>query len=315
MWAIIRRFGVIALGVVSLWLVSVIAINLSVGSPTRSVQTYLEALEQGNFGLAATKAGLSSVPSIVPEPSGSVSDPRVVGTRNIEGGNVMVLAEYELRGETTTTFFTLEPGEAVLWLFTTWKFSESPTATLSYQVLGDNRIDVNGSRLVLSALGVPPTSTVFVPGGYEASLTTAWVNAPSTEVSAVATGEKYPLRIRVEATSELTDNVTAAVESYLEDCLAQEVLQPVGCPFGVSISDRVVGAPQWTVLDYPIVSLRLAADRSSWNMLAVGGVVEATVSVQSLFDGSLSEYDETVSFLLEGVVRGTSEEEPVLNFY
>jgi hypothetical protein len=50
-------------------------------------------------------------------------------------------------------------------------------------------------------------------------------------------------------------------------------------------------------------------------MLAVGGVVEATVSVQSLFDGSLSEYDETVSFLLEGVVRGTSEEEPVLNFY
>ena len=97
--------------------------------------------------------------------------------------------------------------------------------------------------------------------------------------------------------------------------MAQEVLQPVGCPFGVSISDRVIGSPQWAVLDYPLVSLRLGSDRSSWGMVAVGGVVEASVSVQSLFDGSLSEYNETVSFFLDGVVRGTQTDEPVLNLY
>jgi len=39
------------------------------------------------------------------------------------------------------------------------------------------------------------------------------------------------------------------------------------------------------------------------------------VSVQSLFDGSLSEYNETVSFFLDGVVRGTRTDEPVLNLY
>ena len=315
MWPIVRRFGVIALGVVALWLLSVLVINLSLGSPARSVQTYLDALEEGNFGLAATKAGIDRVPTVLPEPSGSLTDPRVVGTRTLDTGGVIVLAEYEIHGETATTFFTLEPEEPVLWLFTTWRFSEAPTATLNYEVLGDNRVDVNGSRLSLGDLGFPAASTVFVPGAYEASLTTAWVVAPATEVLAVGPGEEYSLRIQAETTNELTDTVTAAVESYLEGCMAQEVLQPVGCPFGVSISDRVIGSPQWTVLDYPLVSLRLGSDRSSWGMVAVGGVVEASVSVQSLFDGSLSEYNETVSFFLDGVVRGTRTDEPVLNLY
>ena len=75
MWPIVRRFGVIAFGVIALWLLSVLVINLSLGSPARSVQTYLDALEEGNFGLAATKAGIDSVPTVLPEPSGSLTDP------------------------------------------------------------------------------------------------------------------------------------------------------------------------------------------------------------------------------------------------
>jgi hypothetical protein len=74
----------------------------------------------------------------------------------------------------------------------------------------------------------------------------------------------------------------------------------------------VVGVPTWTVLDYPVVSVTLGTDRESWDVLAIGGVVEVTVSVQSLLDGSISEYSEIVSFLVEGSLQGTLIDEPVL---
>jgi hypothetical protein len=49
-------------------------------------------------------------------------------------------------------------------------------------------------------------------------------------------------------------------------------------------------------------------------MSARRGVAEVTVQVQSLFDGTISEEIELVSFDLYGVVRGTTTDAPVLNF-
>ena len=312
MWSIVRRFAVIALGVVASWLLVVLVLNLTVYSPARSVQLYLSALEEGRFGEAAGIAGMSRVPSVLPEPSGSLSDPRVVGTRTLASGNVVVLAEYVLQGDTESSYFTLKPEQDVLGLFNTWTFSSDPTAQLVYSVIGDERVDVNDVRLELSTLGVPASTPVLVPGVYEASLTTPWVAAPVTLARVTQTDVEYPLRLRAAPTNELKDTATTAIESYLEGCVAQEILQPVECPFGISISDRVVGVPSWTVLDYPVVSVTLGADRESWDVLAIGGVVEVTVSVQSLFDGTISEYSEIVSFLVEGSIQGTLLDEPVL---
>jgi hypothetical protein len=206
----------------------------------------------------------------------------------------------------------LEPAGDVLGLFNTWTFSTKPTAALVYSVIGDERIDVNDVRLSTRALGVSPRSTVLVPGVYEASLNTPWVTGPPTLARVTQTDAEYPLRVRVAPTNELKDTATTAIERYLEGCVAQEILQPIECPFGISISDRVVGVPTWTVLDYPVVSVTLGTDRESWDVLAIGGVVEVTVSVQSLFDGSISEYSEIVSFLVEGSLQGTLIDEPVL---
>ncbi len=312
MWSIVRRFAVIALGVVASWLLVVLVLNLTVYSPARSVELYLIALEEGRFGEAAGIAGMSRVPAVLPEPSGSLSEPEIVGTRTLASGNVVVLAEYVLSGETKSSYFTLEPAGDVLRLFSTWSFSTAPTAELVYSIIGDERIDVNGVRLDMNTLGVPATSSVLVPGIYEASLSTPWVSAPPTLASVTQTDAEYPLRLRVQPTNELKDTATTAIERYLEGCVAQEILQPVECPFGITISDRVVGVPAWTVLDYPVVSVTLGADRESWDVLAIGGVVEVTVAVQSLFDGSISEYSEIVSFLVEGSIQGTSLDEPVL---
>jgi hypothetical protein len=220
-----------------------------------------------------------------------------------------------LGGQTESSFFVVEAGEPVLFFFRTWSFERPPLGRLELIVPGDDRVDVNGRQLLVSRLGVPAQTSAFVPGLYVASLDTPWLTAPETFATLTEVGERVQLRVPIEPTTELLERTTAAVEGFLNDCVAQRVLRPVGCPFGVTISDRVVGTPTWTVLDYPDVSLRLGADRASWSLVANSGVAEVTLQVQSLFDGSIQETAEIVPFRVLGVVRGTALDEPVLNLY
>ena len=56
MWPIVRRFGLLALGVVAAWLVTVLVLNLTVFSAGGHVLSYLRAMESGDYAIAATKA-------------------------------------------------------------------------------------------------------------------------------------------------------------------------------------------------------------------------------------------------------------------
>ena len=314
MWPIVRRFGLIALAIVALWLGSVLALNLTVYSPAGHVASYLRALESGDYVAAARHAGMPEVPAIVPL-EGELQDARILGSATLQSGDILVQTEYLLGGQPESTFFVVRAGEPVLFLFRTWAFDRPPLGRLELIVPGDDRVDVNGRQLLVSRLGVPAQTSVFVPGVYGASLETEWLAAPETFATLREVGERVQLRVPLEPTTQLVERTTAAVEDFLNGCVAQDVLQPVGCPFGVTIADRVVGAPQWTVLDYPDVSLELAADRATWSLVGNSGVAEVTIQVQSLFDGSLEEVTELVPFKVLGVVRGTALDEPVLNLY
>lgn len=314
MWPIVRRFGLIALAIVALWLGSVLALNLTVYSPAGQVTSYLRALEAGDYVAAARHAGMAEVPAILPLED-ELQDVQIAGSAALPNGNIVVQAEYLLGGERESTFFVVEAGEPILFFFRTWEFERPPLGRLELVVPGDDRVDVNGRQLLVSRLGVPAQTSVLVPGLYVASLNTPWLVAPETFTTLTEVGARVQLRVPLEPTTQLVDRTTRAVEDFLNDCVAQDVLQPVGCPFGVTIADRVVGTPQWAILDYPDVSLRLGADRATWSLVANSGVAEVTLQVQSLFDGSLEETTEVVPFRVLGVVRGTALDEPVLNLY
>lgn len=315
MWAIVRRFGLLALGVVALWLLTVLGLNLTLFSATSFVTSYLKALEASDYGLAASHAGLTRAPQIVPLASESLRNPRIVGTSSLPTGELVIEADYELGEETESTVFVIAPGEPTLGFFDTWRFSRQPIASLQFAVIGDNRVSINGTELDTRDLGIPPRTTVFVPGLYTSTLETDWVNATAVVSRMTEVGAPSAVRLVVSPTSGLIETTTDALEAYLDGCVAQAVLQPAECPFGVEIADRVVGVPQWTILDYPSIDLRLSADRSTWTMVAEGGVAEVTVQVQSLFDGSVSEFRDTETFDVVGIVRGTSLDQPVLNLY
>ncbi len=315
MWAIVRRFGLLALGVVALWLLTVLALNVTVYSGTSFVTSYLKALESSDYGLAASKAGLARAPQILPLATNSLDNPRIVETSSLPTGELVIQAEYELGGETESTVFVVAQGEPVLWFFDTWQFSRQPVASLQFAVIGDQRVSINDTELDVRNLGVPPRTTVFVPGIYTSTLETEWVRADPVVSTMTEVGAPASVRLVVSPTSSLMETTMNAVEAYLDGCVDQGVLQPAECPFGVSISDRVVGVPQWTILDYPAVELRLSADRASWTMVAKEGLAEVSVQVQSLFDGTISEFRDTETFDVVGIVRGTTTDQPVLNLY
>jgi len=315
MWPRVRRFGLLALGVVALWLMTILTLNLTLYSAGGFVMGYLTALEESNYGLAATKAGLSDVPAVTPLDSEPLSNPRIVATGALESGEIVVQAEYELAGVSEQTVFVVVESDPVLWFFTSWEFQRSPTARLELAIVGDTRVVINERELSTTRLGVPPRTSVLVPGLYEASLSTEWVEAQAEQHAVTEIGSSTPIRLTPEPTTRLKDSAQDAVEDFLDDCALQGVLQPASCPFGITIDDRIIGSPAWVILDYPEVKLSLAGDRASWTMAARRGIAEVTVQVQSLFDGEISETVERVTFNLFGVVRGTPNDEPVLNLY
>lgn len=315
MWPIVRRFGLLALGVVALWLLSILVLNLTLFSAGGFVMSYMRALEAGNYTLAASRAGLNEKPAVEPLSGEFLRDTHVINTGSLSSGEIVVQVEYELGGETGQSLFVLREGDPVLGFFTTWRFEQKPTATLELAILGDTRVSVNDSALDITRLGVPPRTTVLVPGLYEASLATEWVEAEPVAASVTEPGSVERLRLVLSPSMKLEDTTTTALEDFLDDCADQGVLQPASCPFGVTIDDRVIGTPDWTILDYPDVALSLSADRSSWAVSGKNGVAEVSVQVQSLFDGTIEEYTDVVRFDVFGVVTGTARDEPVLNLY
>lgn len=314
MWSIVRRFGLIALGIVALWLVSVLTLNLTINSPSGYVSSYLSALESGNYGLAARQAGLTEVPRVTPL-KGELSDSRIISQAVLDNGDIVVEANFTLGGAEESTFFVLRASEPILFFFTSYQFAEPPIARLELSVMGDNRIVINSTELSIARLGVPPSISVLVPGVYDGSLDTEWLRSEVTRVLAVGQGSTNSLRVVLEPTPQLVDRTREAIEDFLDDCADQGVLQPVSCPFGITVTDRVVGTPEWTILDYPDVSLRLGADRVTWAVVASRGTAQVEVQVQSLFDGKIDATDDTIAFTMLGVVRGTTADEPVLNLY
>ena len=315
MWPIVRRFGLLALGVVAAWLVTVLVLNLTVFSAGGHVLSYLRAMESGGYAIAASKAGLAKAPRVLPVDTAKLSEPTILGTRSLSSGELVVEASYQLDNASHTTVFIVEEDEPVLWFFDTWRFTQTPLSSLRFAVIGDHRVSVNEVELDTLAMGVPPTEKVLVPGVYESTWVTPWVEATPQRSVLSDIGDTTSLRLQIRPSLALIDTAVDAVESFLNDCVAQAVLQPVGCPFGVSIDDRVIGTPQWQIIDYPVVELTLGADRATWSMSAQGGVAEVTIEVQSLFDGTLSTSVETLDFDVYGIVRGTTVDEPVLNLF
>ena len=215
---------------------------------------------------------------------------------------------YVLSGTDHTSRYRVAPTAPLFGVLPNWRFVSSPLALLTVTVTNGTHFSVGPLTLDARAastgdpaaanhtghyLAVAPTeATLHFDSELEAAAPIAVTVLPDVENAAT---------VEVLPTPALIDRVQEKLDDFLAACVTQEVLQPAGCPFGITIDDRVLGAPEWSIVQNPIVTL--TPGDGGFVMPATPGIVHVRVPVQSLYDGAKFEMDEDVNYQVSLLVQ------------
>ena len=300
---------VIAVAVAVVGVISVLLVNRSLYSPEGVVRSYFAALEAGDASSARALSGVVSpdfdrdqlvllqAAAYTPPSQVSVSAATVVGER------ATVEASFVLDGSKEQATFALV-AEPPLWgVFEQWRFSEPPLGQLqvtvkhdtSFQVGEIGEVDIRsypGGRA--EAFSASATFPVFVGAGYEVYRASSLLTAKPVRVT-VADSDLREVALEVATTPQFVAKVQEEIDEALDECVAQTVLMPTGCPFGYATENRWVGAASWSMATNPVITIVPGED--SW--LATGeGVARVSGTIQSLFDGSTTPVEIDREFVL-----------------
>ncbi|MET0853544.1 MAG: hypothetical protein ABWY30_02855, partial [Microterricola sp.] len=290
------------------------ALNRDLYSASGFVKQYMSALSRSDAEAAlsfpgvepkATELAAAGLPTKLPHTllrdsvMRAPHDVRVTDVDKGEDGVQQVTVEYTLDGTKATSVFEVERTGTNFGVFDEWRFASSPLAVLSVTVLHDAEFTVNGLTLDTRAHHEPdaePTFSnsasylAFSPSTYELSKDSRLLAAAPVTVPVTQSGVTEAT-VDVQPTDEFVHDVQQDLNGWLDNtCASQAVLMPTGCPFGITIDDRVTSAPVWTITEYPVVTL--TATDSNFEMPQTPGVAHVQVEVQSLFDGEVSTLDQ-----------------------
>jgi hypothetical protein len=322
-----RRTDLIVLALVGVLLAAALAAGGTMlyrefYSPTAFVERYLDLLAAGRAadalavpgvrvaGADLTAAGLPETASDALLRSTALTSIDSIRPRGetTDGEITRVTVEYRAGAHRGSTTFDVEPAGWV-GVVPTWRFAESPLAVIDLTVRGSMSFDVNGftiDKRQVSPLGVdaPPLEPVpllvFSPGLYRVSVDTAIASTPGVDVLADAPMAGVPVDLQAEPTEEFTTVVQERVDTFLDECATQQVLQPTGCPFGFVVQNRIASLPTWTIARYPEITLEPSG--ADWVVPATEAAARIQVDVRSLFDGSIREVDEEIVFGLDATI-------------
>lgn len=302
-WAL----GLIA--VIGTWIGGVVWLNHTVYSPQALVEDYLESVAEGEWARASSLAGLDLVPSVLWTGGGSLSEIQVTGLQETVDGRMLVRAEYVLEGVAESSVFTVESGSRLWGLFDQWRFSVSPTATITATTIGLDSVTLSG----ITVPARPSASVaVLVPGVFTVTASTQWLEAESYVTTVLEPGSTWQVELHAQPNDALLAEISTALDEYLSECATRQVLQPASCPFGIQVTDRLYTLPEWTISEQPAIALEPTSDPDTWAMVAQGGEATLEATLQSLFDGSLRSYTDSVAFSLTGQVTGVGDPSPAL---
>lgn len=313
-------WSVIAAVILGAFGLTVLVLNNTVYNASGFVRSYLAALERQDAAgaleilgdLGELGDGDGGHPEDAPEaddddpaPSdmllrraamSELTDIRLVSDAEIVDGTHRVTFAYSADGHAGRTTFEVRPTGLAFGLFPQWEFVKGPLSTMYVTVVGDARFSANGLDLVSPTPNDPAGYLVFTPSSVLLNHDTTYLDAEPVTVAVTEAGASVPTALMVQPNAKMIEQVQAEVNADLDQCTTQEVLMPTGCPFGQSMGNRIITPPAWSITTYPEVSLR-AGDRSGeWIVPLTPGVAHLVVDVRSLFDGSVSTFDEDVPF-------------------
>lgn len=293
-------------------------LNTQLYSASGFVSQYLSALSRHDAASALSMPGVTDglppdAPTALLRSSafGELREAKVTGTHSA-GENTIVSTSFVAGGKPGTADFTLKTNGRTFGIFESWAFAERPLSTIAVSVAHGVQFQVGSSGVIdLRTTGAPGVTDwggtqgflVFAPMAYVFSLDSTKLAALPTQVITTTPGQHGSVTVDVQATTAFSEQVQKELNSYLDECVTQHVLQPTGCPFGYQTGNRIVGEPTWTMVDYPVTNVTPGA--STWVVRKAVGHARITGEIQSLYDGSVSRLDKVIAFTtnLDIVVR------------
>lgn len=292
----VQRTYYSASGFVSAYVAAVAAHDVQAALAMPGAAPTATALESAGLPKTASRELLRS--DVLP----TITDATIVSDAALSSGAHRVTVRVRADGQSVTAVFTVRPSGSVLGVLPTWTFATSPLSLARVTVAHAGTFTVGRHTLnpraanpgqPADAFNVAADYLLFAPARYELGhRSTALEAVPAIVVP--KPGELVESTVDAQPTPAFTRAVEEQLNSFLDGCTKQDVLQPTGCPFGVDIDDRVQGTPTWTMVDYPPV--RLEAGPTSWVMGDTPGVVHLSVTVQSLFDGTVQQRESDELF-------------------
>ncbi|MDQ4138178.1 MAG: hypothetical protein M3116_04950 [Actinomycetota bacterium] len=295
--------ALLALFMVSFALV-VVSLNATLFSAGGLARSYLEALARHDVPGALELAGVSPTERDVlldRDALGRLTDIRQHSDEQLPDGTHRVEFEYRTDAGPGRTAFLMEPAGTRFGVFGAWRFAEPPLAQVELTVLHDSRFDVNGLQVV-GAANEPRTYRVFAPGSYEFGHDTTYLEAPPVKLAVTEPGTVREARIDVAANEHFVEEVQRELDRYLDGCAKQRVLLPTGCPFGKQVANRIESEPVWAMSEYPPVTLVPAEEPGTWLMPPTDAAARLQVDIRSLFDGTVTHFDEDVPFIVSYLI-------------
>lgn len=317
----------IALGLVGVLLLTALgagagALYRDVYGPRAFVTHYLDLLAEGDAAEALLVPGVA-VDSVELEAAGlpasaseallrpaamsEISDATVVD-ETADGDVTRVTVAYSAGGYAGRSTFAVRQ-DGWIGVVPRWTFAESPLGVIELTVRGSMSFDVNGfeidkRQVSIDGVDADPSASVpllvFSPGLYSVGVDTAISATPGVAVLADSPLTGIPVDVQAEPTDEFVDVVQQRVNDFLSECAAQQVLQPTGCPFGLTVRNRIDGTPTWSISRQPTVTV--VPDGAGWRIPSAEAVAHIEVEIRSIYDGSLRNVSEDVPFLVDGAI-------------
>ncbi len=288
--------------------VAIIVLNATVFSASGFVSSYLGALQRHDLAEALSTPGVLGTASasselLTPAALADVEDVSIVSDVDQGAGIHDVSYSATVGKSTVSGTFQIQQEGSRFGVFSTWSFLRSPMTVLRITALHDASFTVNGYELTSpKGPSVAADYQVLAPGAFTVSHETGYLTADPVSASVSNPGSVVPVTLDIRASEAFVSEVQKQVDAFLDDCTTQQVLFPTGCPFGQELSNRVEGIPKWTMSRYPEITIDPGNNPGTWVVSEAQGAAHLKVDVRSLFDGTLSTFDEDVQFALNWVM-------------
>jgi len=296
---------------------TVTTLNVTLYSASGFVSSYLDAVARHDVAGAQRMPGVTTSANgtnelLAPASLASLSDIHLVTDTDDGGGRHTVLYGYSVGGSEGTSAFVVEHTGARLGVFSAWRFVDSPQALLSVTVKNGSGVVANGIGLPAVTPGVAHAYRVLTPSRVVLTHTSTYLGSAPVAARVDEPASVTEATVDIQANRAFVREVQRELDRFLAACTTQKVLLPTGCPMGTQITDRLQDAPTWSIVSYPIVTIVPGPSAGSWQVPETGALAHLKGKVKSIFDGSLSTFDEDVPFTVRYLITFGGDGSPVI---